>query len=404
MEFHFRFWFMLFGCLISIGCGPASPPVWNKDSRSFFYAQTDGSVHQYDLDKMASRTLLGPGQQQPRQVALGPKVPAICFAQAALGADSGAAQVGFASLLNAELSWSKLEVWGDPNARRDICPVSCYWCPTGRRVLLWYQQSAAVPGLIKSATPFGRFAVYDVTTHKLSELTTATPAVILGQVINASPICPDGSGYVAMKLADTGPRLFFVTWDGWEYPLAMDEEIEALLILMADTKTDDSYKMQKFFPLPQGTWSNNVLKFSLRDGTVVIEPKSRKVSMQPLTERQQKEFEQIAAADSADAPWRTIQVAAFQGDRFSLHARMNMGTARIDLVDSQEDRRRVILEGTFPIMYFIHHLFPSPDGKHILVSLIERPGPRTWIHVINSDGTILAKVDQGPLDPKSDEK
>lgn len=404
MESPCRFWFVFLGCLIAIGCGPASPPVWNKDSRSFFYSNTDGSVHQFDLDKMASRTLLGPGQQLPRHVALGPNIAAISFAQAALGAESGAAQVGFASLPNAEISWSKLEVWGDPNARRDICPVSCYWCPTGRRVLLWYQQSAAVPGLIKSATPFGRFAVYDVTAHKLSELTTATPAVILGQVINASPICPDGSGYLAMKLADKGPRLFFVTWDGWEYPLALDEEIEALLILMADTKTDDSYKMQKLFPLPQGTWSNNVLKFSLRDGTVVIDPKSRRVSMQQLTERQQREFEHITAADSTDAPWRTIQAAAFQGDRFALHARLNKGTARIDLVDFKEDRRRVVLEGTFPLNYFIHHLFPSPDGKLILASVIERPGTRTWIHVINADGTILTKVDQGPLIPRAEEK
>lgn len=162
--------------------------------------------------------------------------------------------------------------------------------------------------------------------------------------------------------------------------------------------------VQEFFPLPQGTWSDNLLKFAVRDGTVVVDPKSRKIAMQPLTERQRQEFEQITAADSADTPWKTIQVAPFQGDRLALHARVKNGAARIDLVDLKETRRRVILEGVFPANVFIHHVFPSPDGKLILARLIDPVGKRTWIHVVNPDGNILTKVDQGPFDLGSRQK
>lgn len=401
---HCRFWHVLLGCLVTMGCGPASPPVWNKDSRSFFYCRTDGAVIQYDLDKLASRTWLGPGQPQPRQIAVSTKTSTIAFAQAAIGADSRAVQVGFSSLLKVEPSWSKLETWGDPNARRVLCPVSCYWCPSGQRVLIWYQEGADIPGLIQSATPFGRFAVYDVASKKLNELTTSPPAVILGQAINASPICPDGSGYLGMKLADKGPQFSFVTWDGWEYPLALGDEIKALLNLAADTSTENDYKMRKFFPLPQGTWTGNVLKFTVRDGTVVIDPKARKITMEAVTEPQQQEFDQIDAADSADAPCTTIQTASFHDGRFSVHARMKTGGGKIELVDLKEGRRRVLLTGIFPVNFFTHHLFPSPDGKFMLASLIDESGKQSWIHVIKADGSILTKVDQGPLASAPDQK
>jgi hypothetical protein len=389
--------FVLLACLFSIGCGPAAPPVWNKDSRSFFYCRTDGAVMQYDLDKQANRMWLGPGQPQPRQIALSTKTSALAFAQAAIGTESRAVQIGVSSLLKIEPSWSKLEIWGDPSARRVLCPVSCYWCPSGQRVLIWYQEGADIPGLIQSTTPFGRFAVYDIASKKLSELTTSPPAVILGQAINASPICPDGSGYLGMKLADKGPQFSFVTWEGWEYPLALGEEVKALLNLAADTSTENDYKMRKFFPLPQGIWAGNVLKFTLRDGTVVIDPKARKITIEAVTEGQQQEFDQIDAADSADAPCTTIQTASFHDGPFSVQARMKTGGGQIELVDFKEGRRRVLLNGIFPVNFFTHHLFPSPDGRFILASLIDEAGKQTWIHVIKADGSLLTKVDQGPL-------
>ncbi len=390
---------LLFGCVLTSGCGPAAQPVWNKDSRSFFYTHTDGSVLQYDLDKGATRVLLKPGPYHPRQLALSPKLPFVAFAQSAFGPEGRAVQMGLASLLDGKLNWSNLEEWGEVKTQRDVSTSSCYWCPTGQRILIWYQRDGAIPGLIQSATPFGHFAVYDVTSRKLSELTTAPPAVFLGQAIHASPLSPDGSGYLAMKLADKGPKFFFVTWDGWEYPLALAEEVEALMNLMADPQAGDEKKMRTYFPLPQGIWTETILKFPTRAGTIAINLKTRQIALEPLAAVQQQEFDQIAAADTADAPWTTIQVAPFRGGDFSMHCRLKMGdsvlSARMELVDNKVQRRRVVLEGTLPENFLVHHLMPSPDGQLILACLREPRTKTSWIHVVQPDGKIQVKLDAG---------
>lgn len=384
-------------CLVAIGCGPVAQPVWNKDSRSFFYAHADGSVAQYDLDKKAARTLLAAGQQQVKLVALSPARSALALAPAALGEQSRALQVGLLELPNGTLSWSKLEVWGDPRAKRVLAASSCFWCPTGRRILVWYHAPTDF-GLAQS-TPAGKFAVFDVQSKTLTELTTAPPAVILAQLIHASPLCPDGSGYVAMKWLDKGPKFFFVSWDGWEYPLVSSEKVDTLLSLEKDPKAPGGKKMETYFPLPQGVWADSVLKFTTRHGTIAMDMKQRAITLMPLTAMQQRELDQIVAADISEAPWATLQTAPFQGGEFALHVRMKMGeaspSARIELVDSKAQRRRVLLEGQVLNYFLNHHLFPSPDGQLILACLRQERTKNDWIHIVQPDGTILANIDIG---------
>src|SRR5690606_29865428 len=103
---------LLYFCLLMalVGCGPVSQPVWNHDSRSFFYTQTDGAILQYDVEKRATRTMLPAGQPRPRRIALGTSLPTVSFAQVAFGDRAQAAQVGVNSLLDGKQGWSKLEV------------------------------------------------------------------------------------------------------------------------------------------------------------------------------------------------------------------------------------------------------------------------------------------------------
>lgn len=389
------------GTILFGGCGPAPQPVWNKDSHSFFYTQADGSVMQYDLEKEAIRTVLGPDDRQPMQIAMNPKLPSIAIAATALGPEGRAAQVAFSSLLDGKVTWQKMETWGNASAKRGICPSSCYWCPTGQRILIWYQQRGEIPDLIQSSTPFGRFAVYDVKSETLSELTTAPPAVIMGQAIHASPLCPDGSGYLAMKLADNGPKFFFVSWDGWEYPLTITKDAETLLNVIGDPSTTQDKRMLTCFPLPQGIWTENVLTFNTRSGVVAIDVKSRKITLEPLPENVRKVLNQVASTDAVDKPWITLQTAAFKNGELELHYRMKSGTdggaVRVELVDIKLQRRRQLLEGVVPDNFLAHHLFPAPNGQRILVCLKD---PRTkgfCIHVVQADGTVFAKLDTGTI-------
>lgn len=386
-----------------LGCGPAPQPVWNKDSRSFFYTQADGSVMQYDVEKEAIRTVLGPEDRHPMQIALSPTTSSLAIAIAALGPENRAVQMAMAPLADGKVTWQKMQGWGNATGKRDLCPSSCYWCPTGQRILIWYQQGGEIPGLIQSSTPFGRFAVYDVKSQSLSELTTAPPAVILGQAIHASPLCPDGSGYLAMKLAENGPRFFFVSWDGWEYPLTVTEEVEAFLKVLGDPQAPNEKRMQTCFPLPQAVWAQSVLKFPTRSGMLAIDVKERKITFENLPENLRRNFERITAADAADAPLITLQTAAFKNGETELHYRMKSGAdggaVRVELGDTKLQRRRLLLNGVCPENFLVHHLFPAPDGQRMLVCLID---PRTkgfCIHVVQADGTVFAKLDTGSFTP-----
>lgn len=94
----------------------------------------------------------------------------------------------------------------------------------------------------------------------------------------------------------------------------------------------------------------------------------------------------------------TLQVARFSSGPYSLHFRQQRGKenypARVELVDSRQRRRRVLVEALIAEESRCHYLHPSPDGKLILACLHD--GYRQSIHVIQSDGEILVKVDAGP--------
>lgn len=393
---------IFFECLVAIGCGPAPQPVWEKDSRSFLYTQSDGSVMQYDLEKEAIRPLFGPGDRQPRLISLSPTSSQVAIAATALGEESRAVQVGIASLGDGKVAWEKVEFWGNRSAKRGICPSSCFWCPSGQRILVWYQNPGEIPALIQSSTPFGRFAVFDMKSQTLSELTTAPPAVTLSQMLHVSPLCPNGSGYLAMKLADAGPKFYFVSWDGWEYPLAVSAEVEALLKLIGDSEAPQQKKLLVNFPVPQGVWSGSTLKFPTRSGMAEIDIKARKITLTQLPADVEKDFKEIADADAADAPWTTVQTAAFQGGDLELHFRMAFGAedgaARVELVDKKLKRRRILIKGSCPENIFVHHLFPSPDRRRILACLKDAKTEGYCIHVVQSDGTVFAKLDTGRME------
>ncbi len=394
----FRRPLILFLFLFLAGCGPVNQPVWNHDSRSFFYTRSDGAVLQYDVEKRATRTLLPPGDPLPQRIALGAGRPTVSFAQVAFGPQAQAAQVGVNSLLDGTQGWSPLEVWGETKARRELAGTACYHSPKGNRILIWSQLPKPVPELITSPTPFGVFFVYDVPTNALSQLKTTPPAMPLLQMINASPFLPDGSGYLGLKLTEDQPLLVTVTWDGWETPLELHPALNALLRTVAGAASERRTALDVLYPLPQGTWSGKTLTFATRAGVVQLDTGTHRGALVPLSEQQQTEFDQIVQADKDDFPWMTLQVAAFSSGPYRLHFRQQRGQenfpARVELVDSRQPRRRVLVEALIAEESLCHYLHPSPDGQLILACLHD--GFRQSLHVIQPEGEILVKVDAGP--------
>jgi hypothetical protein len=161
----------------------------------------------------------------------------------------------------------------------------------------------------------------------------------------------------------------------------------------------DEKWIRNCFPLPQGVWTDDILRFTLRTGTIAIDVKNRRIEKISLTPSQEREFAAITTADDADSRWRTIQTAAFREGDFALHCRQRADSlqARVDLVDQKLGRRRVLLEGMLPANFFVHHLFPAPDGRHVLVSLLDATGKQAELHLIQSDGQIAGKFEAGAV-------
>lgn len=401
-------WLLLGATLLS-GCVPARQPTWRADSKSFLYTHADGSVAEYDLEKEASRTVFEPPpslarQFQPKQVALVPHSDLLIFAHASMSRDGRnlGYQAAFANLADREVGWTKL-IEGGNEARRSVpCATAAY--ATQERVLLWCQRT--YDRLAPDAGPeLGRFAVGEKENGALNwkELTTAPPAVMLCQAINVSPLTPDGSGYLAAREKDGGAYLLFVTWDGWEYPLEGSQEIleqfrpevlKQFLPQEADTSLQGG---RQFLPLPQGRWFGRKLRIPTAMGSLTIDCDDHKVVVRELPQQQREELERIKAFDAETENGVTMQTARFSDGPYALHLRIQRGTPKVfvELVHTKTRQRRLLKKGERLKALVAHHLHRSPDGKHILVSLIE-PGTEKWqLHVVQSDGNILTSLDLG---------
>ncbi|WP_459556846.1 hypothetical protein [Lacunimicrobium album] len=386
---------LIWPCLACVGCGPTAQPTWAPDSKSFFYAHADGSVLQYDLEKKAARTLIAAGDQQLARLDVNTAGTFLGVAHAAYGSEARAAQFGTVALLTGRVRWNDLSVWGGSTSARSVCPTSVYYCPTGKRVLIWYQQPYDIFSGTKGEIPMGYFAVYDFETRKLEELQTATPAITLAQMANVSPMVPDGSGYLAMKLTFEKPLFFFVTWDGWEYPIELDERSRELLNSMGSQDSDKGELMHNLFPLPQGVWDKNVLTYVIPHGQVRIDPVAKTFTTTKLTKEQQANFERIHGHNEGTEESVSLEVVRFPGVEREVHCRAYGQTGiKVLLVNLKTKGRRTIAEGALPAPLRAHQLFLSPDGERVLAWVCDEEQTAS-IHVIESDGSISATVDAG---------
>ncbi|WP_437222708.1 hypothetical protein SH661x_002904 [Planctomicrobium sp. SH661] len=385
---------------LASGCGPAPEPVWSYDSQSFFYARTDGAVLQYDLRQQTTRTLLPASSVRPQNVGLSPHGLQLAIPEGASGSKSHAAALNLYSLLEQKTVTRLLDVWGDNDNPRQIGPSCCYWCPSGKRILIGYAGTPPSTPDKNSAAFVGHFVVYDLAEETLTELTTAPPALVLAQALHVSPLCPDGSGYLAMKLAPEGPRFFYTSWDGWEQPLQMTSAVQAAIGAWGTRRISETERLALTYPLPQGTWQGRKLLCPTRKGMVCFDPDRKEVRFDPLPDDLQSEFAEIDAADAEDAPWKTLQVVRFRSGPYAVHARGAFGEegfpVEIELVDTRSGRRRQLRSGSIGINLTVPHLFLSPDGNHVLVRLQDEE--RIGLHVVANNGQVIADLDGGAVE------
>lgn len=380
--------FLLMTSLLA-GCTPAPQPVWLGDSSGFVTPCPDGSVVHYDLKKEATRRLAEAYEVCPVRAAVSPDGRLVAIAAAAWGPDSRAVAIRLVRLADGTLETSQMRQWGDSQAARAPQPTSAFWCPSGTRILITY---AAGPKNL-----FGQSAVYDVDSNRLTEMAAPPPAVALTSALNVSPIPPDGSGYLAINPANDEAPLSFVDWKGWEYGIRLAPELADKLCVFGGPNGSDAEKKNAVFPLWQGQWVGRDLTCLTRHGLVRVSLEQKLALLEPVPADQQRLCSTISTYRPKDRSWFVYQVVPFREGPLAVLCEVRSEEAslrfRIRLIDSRDDRRRVLFEGAPSDRVLDCPLIPSPDGKFILVSLVQEG--QGMIHVVRHDGTVVTQLETG---------
>lgn len=371
------------------GCTPPAEPVWHGNSESFIFSRPDGSVVQYDVASQAERNLFPAGVWRPRRVGISPDGQKVAIGMAGWTENGRGVGIQIMQLADGGTMSFESRKWGNLHMKSSMVPTSTFWCPSGKRILVNYPTTGSTEPL------FGKFVVYNVSTKKMRELDATPPAAMFTSYVGASPLRPDGAGYLAMTLGESGPNLSFVDWDGWEHDIAIERELRPLVGKLGDETVPNREKLMNTFPIPRGTWQGKAFEFRTKHGLVRIDTGSRVATLEPLP--QDHRTGAVASATSSDSSRYVYQAATFSGGEYQLRCTAaregHSGPTRIELLDLERDRRRTLLEGMQKPGVLGRPLIPAPDGEHVLVSIAQ--GGRSWIYVIGEDGSIVDKLDAG---------
>ncbi|MBR9802785.1 lactonase family protein [bacterium] len=368
------------------GCVPAAAPVWVADSQSFLYTKADGSVVQYNLNNGSSRQLVATSPYMPANVAISPNQEVVATAIAEWHEGSRAVGLHFHNLQTGEELAFRNQIWGTgESSLRKPTPSSVYCSPDGKRLLICYLAPTGY---------WGNFAVYEVNADKLTELKTTSPSVLLTSLINCSPFLPDSSGFLAVSLRENGMHFSVVDWDGWETAIELSDDLKRAIPIGGDKEARE-IKFEAIYPLPKGKWNGNVLEFRLQSRLVQLDTKKKTASLVSLPDAMKVDLERVAEKGAENLTWKSYQVEKFAEGPYEIWCRFNPNTdhARIEQVDTRDERRRSLIEGKLQGSPPSRPLTPAPDGKHILVSLLQENAE--VIHVIRHDGKIVATLPVG---------
>ena len=129
------------------------------------------------------------------------------------------------------------------------------------------------------------------------------------------------------------------------------------------------------FPLWQGKWTGKDLTCVTRHGLVRVSLEQKRASLEPVPADQQRLWKAISAYQPEDSSWFAYQVVLFREGPLAVlcEARSEGATLRfrIRLVDTRDDRRRVLFEE--------HHRIASwivLDPVHRMASSFSSPSSR----------------------------
>lgn len=350
--------FLLSGCVNGVS--------WLPDSSGFFFTTSKGQIVLFDVKTRKRTVVAADTKSNTYWPALDPEGKHIAVARLTFEDKKvGKLEVvlydrdGRETHRSPSFSWGMLDN-GKPEAYNAMTEL--FWSPDGSKILVY----GSVHG------PYGTTGIYDLATKRMEQLPQSVPARF-----GTSPIRPDGKGFLLARLRRGGEELeglAFVAWDGKEKPIDMKF---------------DANRAEKEGPALGPLLAHPLLRWSKWEKEVaVLTSGTSQVRIDTAKE--------IATLHVLDRAKVTI------GGQFIWQQHTFPGGACLSVLTPTEGKasykeftaeysdpkgakaRTVITRGNERLL----SLFPSPDGKHVVLRVWEgdRVGP---------DADRIFLVDQG---------
>lgn len=364
------------------GCDMTGEPVWRPDSKGFVFTRADGSMDYFDLAKAGSLQLVPAMGIKPNLPAISPDHQFVATALALNGPNGHNLSINFLKLEDGSTVRNDEQSWGTPDERRQIAPTRCFWCPTGKRIIITYGNAIDNGPL--------RAVVFDVKTYKMAEL-NLMPLTAMYTLFGVSPMLPDGTGYLAGRDSQSEAVVSVVSWDGWEQQITFSDSVKSNFLDLVRSEKSQQEKRDKFLPFPSGRWEGMQLHLPTKLGNVVIDTKSR-YCMLTGKDRWTQATKQVTDVFARTPNEQAFAVIAIDNAKSLVCWQRGIGATSVfgvDLTDTATGRRKVI-EPNHTLVGSGNPLFPSPDGKYVLAFL--QKGEERMLYVIDANGTVKHRL------------
>lgn len=364
---------LLGGVLLLPGC--INGVSWLPDSSGFVYTTSKGELILFDLKSKSKKTLVANTKSNTYWPAVSRDGKRIaCASLKHERGKQGKLQIVLFDLTGKEVHRSPTFAWGaapDKDLGEDDGNMTqLFWAPEGDKILVYGSTHGT----------HGTTGIYDPATQRMATFPRSAPAAF-----GASPIRPDGKGFLLASLTPNGEKLkslAVVAWDGKEKNIDLKFDVER------EDNDNTTVGLMLVWPMMRAShWQDNVAVLTSGTTRIRIDTEKGVATLDTIDRANVSLGDQLIWQQHTFADKSRVVVLT-PPDKKEAFKRFT-----IVFIDAKGERRRdLVPAGTERLL----GLFPSPDGKHVVVRVWEgdRKGrDADMLVLVNQRGEAVARIE-----------